>query len=149
MRFGESTLSAQKFEGARVSQEVMPFAILPGAEQALVIDRDGRLQAHDLRKDQVAHELSIDSSATARVSGIIVSDDGRWAAWRNNEPGVRVTDLTRGKTTMHLPGPPTQSGIWTWKWSRDGRHLALGCADGKVYVWNLEAVAQQLDRSGI
>jgi WD40 repeat protein len=143
MRLDTDTRSAQRFEHARMAPEVLPLGVLPRGKLAVLIDRDGRLQLCDLLSNE-SRQLS--TTSTERISGVAVSSDGQWVATRSAAPGVSLTDVNGAETVLRLPSPPTLSGVWIWEWSHDGQQLALGCADGKVYVWNLAKVAAQLDQ---
>jgi serine/threonine protein kinase/WD40 repeat protein/Flp pilus assembly protein TadD len=56
------------------------------------------------------------------------------ALWRDGDSAVQVVDLAGGRFGQPLSHPARVST--TPSWHPDGALLAIGCADGGVYVWN-------------
>jgi serine/threonine protein kinase/WD40 repeat protein len=67
---------------------------------------------------------------------------GHWAATSDPDRSVVVYDLDAGAKLLSLP--PETSDVWCLAWAPDGRHLAIGLADGLVGIWDLEEVRARL-----
>jgi hypothetical protein len=102
---------------------------------ALLRDRAGRVQLWQTRPWQ-AHSPLLDDDTEALVWGL--ARDGRYAfALGEAMRTLRVHDLsgTAPPFVLNLPG---NSGISAWMQSADGRHLALGDFEGRVFLFELE-----------
>jgi WD40 repeat protein/serine/threonine protein kinase len=65
-------------------------------------------------------------------------DGQRLAALSSLKNSILVFDLKTGKVALTLPLPPNGLGAASnVRCSPDGRHLAAGCADGTVRIWDL------------
>ena len=82
-----------------------------------------------------------------RAEWIALSEDGRWAALGLPGQSITVIEVATGKEVFALP--TEGSVIWSLAWSADGRQLAVGLADGRVAIWNLEQVRARLAEFGI
>jgi WD40 repeat protein len=62
--------------------------------------------------------------------------DGRQLAVASHlgQPAVHVRDLSTGKVLVDLPHP---DGVWAIAWRGDGKLLAAGCQDRRIYVWDM------------
>jgi tetratricopeptide (TPR) repeat protein len=76
----------------------------------------------------------------------IPSPDGRWLALMQGRQMTLLSGAT-GAEAFRLP--PEASGAWSYRWSPDGRQLALGFPDGSIRIWNLEAVRAALAPLGL
>jgi serine/threonine protein kinase/WD40 repeat protein len=61
--------------------------------------------------------------------------DGRQLAlgYQGGETGARIYDVASGKEVTALPS----GNVWCAAWHPDGHRLALGCADARVYLWDV------------
>jgi serine/threonine protein kinase/WD40 repeat protein len=67
---------------------------------------------------------------------------GHWAATSGPDRSVVVYDLDAGAELLSLPAETSE--VWCLAWAPDGRHLAIGLADGLVGIWDLEEVRTRL-----
>jgi WD40 repeat protein len=77
--------------------------------------------------------------------GVTVSADGTWLAQGGLAP--RIWDLESKKLLLVLPeerAPP-----WSYAWSPNKEHLAVGSAGGELVIWNLPKIKSQLDGIGL
>jgi WD40 repeat protein len=76
---------------------------------------------------------------------LALSTDGTWLAQGGLAP--RIWDLESKKLLLVLPeerAPP-----WSYAWSPDKAHLAVGSPGGELVIWNLLKVKAQLDAIGL
>lgn len=136
---------SRKLPGASLALEVLPMGLFPDGRSALVIRPEGHLEIHDLEADRPLTRLVDAAPPNARVTGVSLSRDGRRAAAKYKPAGLTLFDFDTGREGCDLPASPTNSGVWFWKWSADGQRLALACADGRIYVWDVDQIAAQLN----
>jgi serine/threonine protein kinase/WD40 repeat protein len=82
-----------------------------------------------------------------RAEFATLSPDGRWAALGTPNQSASIVDAATGDEIFALS--PEGSDIWCLTWSADGTQLALGLADGRVALWDLEQVRARLAEFGI
>ncbi len=134
---------------AKVAPEVSPLGFLPNGTHVLLVSSEGNLQLHDIKADRVIRDVLRSDPPDLRVSGVNVSRSGEWAAVKWKRVGLSLINIDQPKINFDLPNSPTNSGVWFWQWSPDGKCLALACADGKIYVWNIAKVSEQLSSIGL
>ena len=88
---------------------------------------------------------SIPTGASS-LQAVAASGDGRWIAAHIAGREMRIIDLTGGHEPLALPA---ESGsILCFGSSPDGTRLAVGLADGRVSLWNVEAIRDRLAEFG-
>ena len=79
-----------------------------------------------------------------------LSPDGHWLAGREIESTYMPTRFYRVATQKEEFRLPHDAGAnWCMAWSPGGQQLAVGYADGRLAIWNLEQVRSQLAEFGI
>jgi serine/threonine protein kinase/WD40 repeat protein/tetratricopeptide (TPR) repeat protein len=118
---------------ARVALRSLHFA--PAGDRLTFVTPGGALGLWDWERKEAA-------DTHRRAETVAVSADGRWAAVGEAGQSVTVADLAAGREILALP--PEGSDVWCLAWAPDGTKLAVGLADGRVAVWDLEQVRAQL-----
>lgn len=102
---------------------------------ALLRDRAGQVQLWQTRPWQ-AHSSLLDDDTEALVWSL--ARNGRYAfALGEAMRSLRVHDLS-GSSPPFILNLPGDSGVSAWRQSADGRHLALGDFEGRVFLFELE-----------
>jgi serine/threonine protein kinase/WD40 repeat protein len=110
-------------------------------KRLLFVGRDGNLAVWDWEKEALLPE-------TGKPAGhMALSPGGRWLATTTQSRATVIYDLEGGAEPLTLPEEP--GDVWSLAWSPDGKHLAVGRADGGVAVWDLEQVRACLAEFGI
>jgi WD40 repeat protein len=79
---------------------------------------------------------------TTANEGFAVSADDEWAATQNQSHQMILVRLQSGQEVVRLPAEGGK--VWAWDWSPDGTRVAVGLADGRLAVWDLEQVRARL-----
>lgn len=124
----------------KVSGDIRSLHFDPGGNRFTFIT-DAKTFAYWNWKEKKATETQ------RRTERIALSADGRWAALGIPGQSVTVIEMATGQEVFALPSEG--SDIWSLAWSADGRQLAVGLADGRVAIWNLEQVRARLAEFGI
>ncbi|MFO0953890.1 MAG: hypothetical protein U0835_22590 [Isosphaeraceae bacterium] len=96
---------------------------------------DGSLRVWDARS---AAEVGVIDAHTGAVRGLAVSHDGRRAVTIGDDQLLRVWDLPSGQVLKTVSTQPTRT--WTCSAAtHDAQFLAIGTADGKVAVIDVES----------
>ncbi|MFO1486846.1 MAG: protein kinase [Verrucomicrobiota bacterium] len=105
----------------------------PDGRRMLVSQVSGQAQLFDLLTRQPA---SPRFGPTNNLRGCSFSPDGRLVAAANEDSAAHVYRSEDGVELLQLehPGP-----VFCTAFSPDGRHLATGCSDGVVRIWNLDS----------
>jgi hypothetical protein len=84
---------------------------------------------------------------------VALAPDGKTLAWVNApwddaagtkasvEREIRLLDITTGRDVATLKGHT--GGVWPLVFSPDGKTLAAGGVDGKIYLWDIPAAGQR------
>jgi WD40 repeat protein len=76
------------------------------------------------------------------------SPDARLLAIVRDLHAVQFFDLTTFKSLGTMT-PPNERGIQTLEFSPDGGRLAAGCLTGRVQIWDLRRIREQLAGFGL
>src|SRR5262249_39424353 len=110
--------------------------------RVLVADNSGVLRCVSLRtsQDLWRREIGADVwSLTIQPQGVY------FAAFFGNRPEVEVRDLSTGELVRRLSHSST---LTTVAWSADGKTLAVGVENGRIYVWDVASDAEPLSWRG-
>jgi WD40 repeat protein/tRNA A-37 threonylcarbamoyl transferase component Bud32 len=133
-----------KHEGALVWDLKTGRVVLrlsPGPGQVRAFSPDSRLAATDNRDGCVGlHDLISGKERRLKVgfNAIRVAfrpDSKQLAVTDIKQFEIRILDVETGELLQKLPHPDEVHAL---AWSSDGRLLAAGCQDKKVYVWDAE-----------
>lgn len=106
----------------------LAFAFHPDERHFLVAGNDSALRKFDLETGQIVSE----SLPRFHLRTILFSPDGKLLVLCNSTGPAELVDATTWKTIdiLHDAGPASSSAF------NDNGLLAIGCADGRIYLWN-------------
>lgn len=121
------------------------LAFFPDSERFIFISEDGIAQVWNLSSDQAVMELG--AAGIFHAPHLALSDDGSLFAGLTGSDEVAVWNVA--DRTQLFAFRPEGSAIWSLAWSPDAKRLAVGSTDGRVVLWNLPAVRQELAEFGL
>ena len=119
------------------------IATVPNPTRLIYISEDGQVVLWDLLEQ--THSLLGDPE-TFDAPHIAVTRDGKLLAAVSYRT-VRIWSLERQAEVYRLS--PVRNKIHSLAWAPDNQKLAIGLADGGLFLWNLAAVDKALDREGL
>jgi eukaryotic-like serine/threonine-protein kinase len=103
---------------------------------------DGQLRRFGLNPIRPLPSLPVNP----RYHGIRLRPQGDWfAGYEMDKADLEVCDLRDGSLRRTLSHP---SHIGTFAWSSDGRSLAVGCENGRIFIWNALTGEKQNELEG-
>jgi eukaryotic-like serine/threonine-protein kinase len=103
---------------------------------------DGQLRRFGLNPIRPLPSVAVNP----RYYGIRLRPQGDWfASYELDKTELEVCDLRDGSLVRTLPH---RSRIGTFAWSSDGRYLAVGCEDGRIFIWNALTGEKQTELAG-
>jgi WD40 repeat protein len=135
----------------RLASGVILGGFTPDGRQLVAMNRSGDILTLEVTTGNRVSACRADAWDEMSSEWSVLSPDGsmlvaaskmqRWGATAN------VWDPKNGKLLYSLPaGAGAVSGL---AWSPDSRRLAVGCGNGHLAIWNLDAVNQILAQQGL
>lgn len=128
---------------------------VPGGQAGVAFSPDGRRAAvwgdrfEMLETDGWKAAAPLPAAADGLVLGAAAfSPDGRRLAVVSDVYDILVLDLVDGRVQLSIE-PPSRVRIFALAWSPDGTRLAAATAQGKLRLWNLPILREELVRRGL
>ncbi len=130
----------------------MPFGLdfIPGTHELVFASVVGDIVVWDVGQAvTTGQKLPLAPVAEAgnwKTVHLKLAPNGRWLRIQRGRT-IEIWDLASRQRLVTLP--PAADLPWSLGWSADGRRLAIGYANGRVAVWDLEAVNERLQAFGL
>jgi len=134
-----------------IHEQQAPIIDIPGGTSAdfsvdgqtvAFICQDGLLQRFGLNPVRPLPSLVLNS----RYYVIHLRPQGDWlAGFEEEKADLEVRDLRDGSLLRTLSHP---SHLTSFAWSSDGAHLAVGCENGQLFIWNALTGEKQKELEG-
>jgi WD40 repeat protein len=132
--------------GPRLLQEWHSLAFFPDSQRLAFIGESN--QAEVWRLPDSVRRFATDKAEPFIASHIALNTKGgQWFAGKIAPTKVVIWNMLQQKRMFALR--PEATEVISMNWSHDGRRLALGLHDGRVVVWDLERVNDELRPLGL
>ena len=117
---------------------VNAVAFAPGEKRVLAAGDDGAVSLYDIDSGKRLHLFK---GHTAKVLGVNVSADGRWAVTASWDRTVRLWNLQTGASGAILKGH--KGPVNAAAFSKDGRQVYTASHDGTIGLWDASTGSYQ------
>jgi WD40 repeat protein len=126
----------------------LTLTFLPVSGLLALVSKTSVPEVWDLKTNRLVCVLKPEVSGRRRLQfgwAVAASDDGEWLAV-NGMP-VSIHDWTRKELLLALPRE--RNAVWSMAWGRGRELFATGTADGRLVVWDVPRLREQLRRLGL
>jgi WD40 repeat protein len=116
------------------------LAFRPNGRQLAIGHANQSISVYDLATGERVRRLADSDTAVCLA---FHPRDSRLALARRNA-GVEVFDVDTGAQLPELRQPPDVTWTYSVAWHPDGRHIAAGCNDRKIHVWDTETGSEAM-----
>ncbi len=102
---------------------------------------------HALIRDVATSRELADCHASANITSLAISPDGRTLATGDGENIIRLWEIPSGRELTHWQAQ--NSAVTALAFSPDGKTLASGGMDGVLRLWNLPFIRRELAKLGL
>jgi len=138
------TRQSSDAEAPRLLQEWHALAFFSDSERVAYVTPQKRLQSWDSVRGSTAYPLP---NILLDAPYIALSKSDRWIAGKRAWNEVIVCDLDKRQVQYALR--PETCDVIALDWSPSERKLAVGLHDGRVLIWNLDRLNEELTRLGL
>jgi WD40 repeat protein/tRNA A-37 threonylcarbamoyl transferase component Bud32 len=126
----------------RLLQEWHSLAFFPDSQRLAFIGESKRPEVWHLPENE---RLTLDTAEPFIAPHMALDrKNGRWFAGKISPTEVVIWDMHRWKRLFALRSEASE--VVSLDWGPDGRRLAMGLHDGRVVVWDLQRVNDELSR---
>jgi len=131
-----------------VAGSAQSLAFSPNDYELLAADGSGAIVILDTRTGKPIRSFGLGQQARGRGLALSLSLDGSKLALSSmSETAVSICDPNTGELLYTLPQQP---GSVDWlAWGPDSRRMAIAHGNGRIEIWDLEAVSQILAQLGL
>ena len=143
--FDVSQRKPHSISAPAINQGWHGLGFFPDNKRFIYVSQQGTADAWDVVADQAS--LSLGSAGEFHAPHLALSRTGQLFAGLSGSDAVSVWDTLRQEKLFTLQ--PDGNAVWSLAWSPDERQLAVGFTDGRVALWDLDEVRQELSKLGL